>query len=227
MATSSTESALRARLEDVVPYLPVSRTTEYSKGRLIYGPDERFKSIYLLLAGTVGLSRIAEDNTEVLLEIVRPDELFGESAFLDLPRRPEQATAIENVKLMTFTTSEMENLVRDRPHLAMALLQVLVERNTELTRRIESFSIDTVERRLARSLLRFSERLGTLEDDGSVRMMPFTHLTLSRYVGTTRECVTHYMAQFRKQGYVNYSREGIFVYCDALKASISSLDGVA
>ena len=51
------------------------------------------KSIYLVVTGKVGISQIAENGKEVLLEIVRPDELFGESAFLGVPRLAERATA--------------------------------------------------------------------------------------------------------------------------------------
>jgi len=47
-------------------------------------------------------------------------------------------------------------------------------------------------------------------------MMPLTHELLSQYVGTSREIVTHYMNQFRRQGYLRYSRNAIFVHRDAL-----------
>jgi CRP-like cAMP-binding protein len=204
-------------MEDVLEHLPISSITEYRKGRLIYGPGKVSESIYLVVTGKVGISQIAENGREVLLEIVRPDELFGESAFLDLPRLAERAAAVEDVKVMTWAVSDIETLVTKRPRLAVALLQILAKRNAEFTRRIESFSIDTIERRLARSLLRFSERLGTPEEDGSVRMMPFTHVLLSRYVGTSREIVTYYMNRFRRQGYVSYSQRGIVLYGDTLR----------
>jgi CRP-like cAMP-binding protein len=73
-----------------------------------------------------------------------------------------------------------------------------------------------VERRLARSLLRFSERLGTPAEDGSVRMMPFSHAMLSRYIGTSREIVTQHMNRFRKRGYVTYTRQAIFLHRETL-----------
>ena len=222
MASSIAASAALAPLEDVLAHLPVSSTINYRKGQVIYSPDRPSKSIYLVSVGKVGMSRIAEDGREILLEIVRPDELFGESAFLDISRRSEQATALENTMLMTWAASHLEELVMKRPRLAVALLQIFVQRNAEFTHRIESFSMDNIERRLARSLIHFSERLGTPEEDGSVRMMPFTHELLSSYVGTSREVVTQYMNRFRKQGYVTYSRHGIRLYRDALKASIAS-----
>jgi CRP/FNR family transcriptional regulator, cyclic AMP receptor protein len=216
MATPSSVTVPN-RVEDVLAHLPISNTTEYGKGQMIYGRDDSSKSLYLVVSGKVGISQIADDGREVLLEIVRPDELFGESAFLDVSRRSEQATAIERATLMTWAISDMEDLVMKRPRLAVALLQILAQRNAELTLRIESFSIDTIERRLARALIRFSERLGTPEEDGSVRMMPLTHAMLSRYVGTSREIITQYMNRFRKQGFVTYSRRGILLHRDTLK----------
>jgi len=196
----------------------MSSTTEYGKGQLIYSRDDFSQSLYLVVTGKVGISQIADDGSEVLLEIVRPDELFGESALLDVARRPEEAKVIERATLMTWAISDLEDLVMKRPRLAVALLQILAQRNAELTGRIASFSIDTIERRLARSLIRFAERLGIQEEDGSIRMMPFTHDMLARYVGTSREIVTQYMNRFRKQGYVSYSRRGILLHRDTLKA---------
>ncbi len=118
---------------------------------------------------------------------------------------------------MTWTTAEIEDIVTKRPRLAVALLQILAQRAIDFTHRIESFSVDNISRRLARSLIRFSERLGTPEDDGSIRMVPFTHELLSQYVGTSREIVTHYMNEFRRQGYLRYSRKGIILYRDSFK----------
>jgi CRP/FNR family cyclic AMP-dependent transcriptional regulator len=217
MAASTAPLGSPTQIEDILANLPISSTTEYGKGQTIYGPDKLSKSIYLVVTGKVAISRIAENGSEVLLEIVQPDELFGESAFLDVSRRSELAIAIERAKLMAWAISDIEDLVMRRPRLAVALLQILAQRNAEFTRRIESLAIDSVERRLARSLIRFSERLGSQQPDGSVQMMPFTHEMLSRYVGTTREVITQYMNQFRKRGYLTYSRQSIHLYSDALK----------
>jgi CRP/FNR family transcriptional regulator len=224
MSTSTTSLRIQTRVEDVLAHLPVAGTTEFSHGQIIYGPDRLSKSLYLVVSGKVLISQIAYEGTEVILEIVRPDELFGESAFLDAPRRSEQATALEKVTVMTWAISDMENMVTKRPLLALALLQILVQRNAEFSRRIESLSLDTIERRLARSLIRFSERLGEPEEDGTVKLMPLTHELLSRYVGTSREIITQYMNRFRKQGYVSYSRHGIVLNGDVLKAMLAASD---
>lgn len=217
MASTSLPHAIQKPLEDPLAHLPCSSILEYRRGQMIYDQQQPCTAIYLVIDGKVKVSRLAEDGHQVVVDIYHPDEFFGESAFLNLPNRPEQATALESTRLMTWTASEIEDIIVKRPRLAVALLQILVQRTIDFTHRIESFSVDNIARRLARSLIRFSERLGVAEEDGAVRMTPFTHELLSQYVGTSREIVTHYMNQFRRQGYLRYSRKGIVLYRDAFE----------
>jgi CRP/FNR family transcriptional regulator len=204
-------------LEDPLAHLPCSSIAEYRKGQIIYSRDQPSNSLYLMIAGKVKVSRLSDDGHQVVMDIYQPDEFFGESAFLSLPHRFEQATALEGTKLMAWSAAEIEDIITKRPRLGVAMLQILVQRTIDLTHRIESFAADNIARRLARSLIRFSERLGTPDQDGSIRMTAFTHELLSQYVGTSREIVTHYMNQFRRMGYLQYSRRGIVLYRDAME----------
>ena len=203
--------------EDPLAYLPCSTIVEYSKGQIIYGRSQLSRSIYLVIDGKVKVCRTADDGRQVVVDIYQPDEFFGESGFLGEQHRVEEAVALESTKVMTWSTAEIEDLIVKRPRLGIALLQLLVRRSLDFGARIESFSIDNIGRRLVRALVRFSERLGKELPDGSTEMMPFTHELLSQYVGTSREIVTHYMNQLRRQGYLKYSRKGIALNRDSLR----------
>ncbi len=211
MATSFAALAPQRVLEDPLAHLPRSGILEYQKGHTIYSQDQPSTAIYLVIEGKVKVSRLADDGRQVVVDIYQPDEFFGESAFVGAATRAEQAMALENCKLMAWSTADIEDVISKRPRLAVALVQIFVQRTMDFADRIESFSADNIAQRLARTLLRFSERLGNRQDDGSVSMGPVTHELLSQYVGTSREIVTHYMNQFRKQGYLQYSRKGMVV----------------
>lgn len=205
-------------LEDPLAHLPCTTIGEYRKGQTIYNEYQPPTDLYLVIDGKVKVTRVADDGHLVMVDIYQPDEFFGQSCFLHLPRSPERAMAIEDVKLMSWTEQEVEGIVMKRPRLAVALLQIQIQRTLDLTERIESFSAGNLGRRLAISLLRFSHRLGGPEEtDGSARMPGLTHELLSQYVGTSREIVTHYMNQFRRMGYVQYSRHGIVLWRGALE----------
>ena len=205
------------QLEDPLAHLPCSTIVEYRKGQTIYNHDQPAKSIYLVMDGKVKISRIGDDGHQVMIDIYQRDEFFGESALLNLPQHAEQATAMESTKLMMWATSAIEEIILRRPRLGIALVQILTQRTLNFVEHVESFAVDNIQRRLARSLIRFSERFGTADENGSVRMVPFTQELLAQYVGTSREIVTHYMNQFRREGYLQYSRKGIILQRQAFR----------
>ncbi|MGA2148438.1 MAG: Crp/Fnr family transcriptional regulator [Bryobacteraceae bacterium] len=222
MASTLAVVAPAKALEDPLAHLPCSTLLEFRKGQTIYNHDQPSCNLYLVMEGSVKVSRVADDGHQVVVDIYQPNEFFGESALLSLPQRAEQACAMSDAKLMMWTTEEIEDIVVRRPRLAVALLQVLVQRTIDFTHRIESFSSDNIARRLARSLIRFADRLGARDTEGAIQMAPLTHELLSQYVGTSREIVTHYMNQFRKQGYLRYSRRGIVLYRDAMQSWLTT-----
>jgi CRP/FNR family transcriptional regulator len=207
-------------LEDPLAYLPCSTILTFEKGGVIYDQAQPSSDLCLVIDGKVKVSRNSEDGRTIVVDIYRPDEFFGEDAFLGLSHRSGRAVAMEDTRVMVWHAGSVEGLMEQRPRLAMALLQVLGARALEHTHRIESFSQDDIARRLARSLIRFSERMGEPLNDGSIEMMPLTHETLAQYVGTSREIVTHYMAKLRRDGLVRYSRKKIVVYRDALREAL-------
>jgi CRP-like cAMP-binding protein len=207
-------------IEDPLAHLPVSSIGEFRKGALIYGPDTPPASLYVVLAGKVKICRAAHDGQQVVLDVYQTDEFFGESSLVGCGAS-EMATALETARVMSWSATEIREIVLKRPDLGFALLQLAIQRSVEFGNRIESFSLDNIERRLIAALLRFAEKLGTLGDDGGREMIAFTHELLSQYVGTSREIVTHYMNYFRRKGCLNYSRKSIVVFEDALRNLIS------
>lgn len=197
--------------EDALAYLRCSNISVFKKGRTVYGAEQPSACLYLVIDGRVKVSRVAENGQEVVMDIYLPDEFFGEAAFVD-GRRLERAVALEDTQVMTWTAAEIEQTIMQKPKLGLALVQMIVNRSLDFRHRVESLSTDNVASRVARSLIRFSERLGQVQEDGSVLMAPLTHGLLAQYVGTSREIVTLYMTQFRRKGFLQYSRKGIQLY---------------
>jgi CRP/FNR family transcriptional regulator len=203
-------------LEDPLSHLPCSTILGFRKKQVIFTQGQPPTSIYLVISGKVKVCRVTESQSEALLDIYQADEFFGESALIGQPHA-ETAVALEDTQVMSWTTGELERIAAERPKLAIALMQLVVQRSAEFGSRIESFATDSIQRRLSRALIRFSDRFGHRMADGAVQMMPLTHELLSTYLGTSREIATHFLNQFRREGYVRYSRREMVVYVDALK----------
>jgi CRP/FNR family transcriptional regulator, cyclic AMP receptor protein len=204
-------------LEDALFHLPRSKVLDFRRKQVIFTQGQPSTGVYLVIVGKVTVCRASETGrSEFLLDIYQDDEFFGESALIGL-RNAETAIALEDTKVMSWTTSELERIAGERPKLAIALMQIVVQRSAEFGSRIEMFATNSIRCRLARALIRFSDRFGDGTGDSAIKMMPFTHEMLSQYVGTSREIVTQYMKQFRRDGYVRHSRKEMVVYVDALK----------
>ena len=99
IASGAVAFAPQMTLEDPLAHLPCSTIVEYKKGQSIYSLDRPATGIYLIIAGTVKVCRIAEDGRQVVADIYRVDDFFGESALLGPARsRPRPAAGCDAVR---------------------------------------------------------------------------------------------------------------------------------
>jgi len=179
-AQNDVSTFVNSFLEDPRAQLPRSPVLEYEAGRLIYSQDQPATGLYLVIEGKVTVCRTEDNGRPVVVDIYQADEFFGESALLHFPHSQEQAVALEDTKVMMWSTAQIENIVILRPQLAVALLQVMAQRLMHFKSRLHSLASEPAPRRLVHTLIRFSERLGQPKKDGSVQMIPFTHKLLAQ-----------------------------------------------
>jgi CRP-like cAMP-binding protein len=214
---SGVRAANKNEMEDALAYLPRKGVVEYRRGQMIFDQDRPSPAIHLVVSGRVKVSIPGEDGTRIVLDIYSDDQMFGESSFLGRPGYGERAEALERCTLMSWTTAEVEEQIQSQPKLGVALIQMLVERCVDYEERLQSLALDKTPERIAHSLLRFAERVGTPEEDGTFRIPPLTHQLLSEFVGTSREIVTFQMNHFRDKGLLRYSRKSINISVEALR----------
>ena len=169
--------------------------------RPIYATGDDDDAMYLIDSGQVKLFMSSAQGKDCLLAIYTAGEVFGESCFTGPGKRFEsasamQATVVRRASRRDFLAevqkaSASEALIR---HLAMRL----AERQTAV---FDLVTMDA-ERRLAKVLLEFGEKLGTIDGPYLRLQQRISHEELSQIVGTTRPRVTAFMQRFRKLGIV-------------------------
>src|SRR3989442_2096185 len=168
-------------LEDPLGYLPCSHIWEYQQHQVIYSPDGLLMNLFLIIGGKVMVRRITTDGREVAVDIYVVDEFFGDGALIDAINNNERAIAIEqNTRVMSWTSTDVHELILRRPQLGIAFIQLLARRCTDYRGRIESFSSDYIARRLVRALMHFADRLGDKLGDGSIPLIPSSHDLLTQ-----------------------------------------------
>src|SRR5205809_76681 len=113
----------RRPLEDPLLHLPCTKILAYKNGEVIYKHDEHGPRLYLIVNGTVKISRLTEAGSRVVIDVYRQDEFFGELAFLPDGARGE-ATALQYTETMNWAATEVEDFIVQLPLLGIALIQI-------------------------------------------------------------------------------------------------------
>jgi len=204
---------------DALHYLTRKPLVDYVKGGVIYsGPST---ALYLTVAGRVKVAKVSADGTESAARIVPPGGLFGEACLAERPAA-ERAVALDNLQIMAWKRAEIEQQVEKEPALGLALMEVVIARCLELGERVQTIATCLTPQRVMIALLRLAEQLGEEQSDGAWRMASLTHHTLAEYVGTSREIVSSQMSALRRRGLIQYSRQHIDVYCEAIEQALRS-----
>ena len=174
----------------------------------IYASGDDDDAMYLIESGQVKLSMASAEGKDCLLAIYTAGEAFGESCF-GAGKRFENATAMQPTVVRRASRRELLTEA-ERARGLETLLRHVVGRLAE--RQTAVFDLVTMpsQRRLAKVLLGFAEKLGTI--DGSfVSLDRVSHEDLSQMVGTTRPRITEFMQRFRTLGLIETAGRAIKV----------------
>jgi len=188
----------------------------YAKGRTIYDFQQPSDHLYAVVGGRVKITLTSNDGGEAIARMVRAEGLFGESCLTGSRPYNEAAVALDDVVLMAWTSTEIEQQVERNPQLGIALSQYLVAQCIELQDRMENVAVYKIPERVMLALTRLANDLGTPMADGAIRVPPLTHQAIAEYVGTSREIVTFHMNRLRRMGMLKYSRRNIDVFVQAI-----------
>lgn len=207
-------------IEDPLAYLPHRPVIEVRRDAVIYEQADQATGLYLLLRGRVALARQTLGESEVILDVLGKDQLFGFGGLLHLDHRIERAIALEPCSIMFWAADDILQQIDREPRLGIALIQSVISRIADDLSRIQALSGQTTPERLVHTLLLFGERFGRNDYDGSTELPHLTHKLLSDCIGTSREVVTAQMNRLRRKGYLTYSRRGTRLHCETIRDAL-------
>lgn len=200
-------TVVRSNLDSLTGFTGERR---YQRGQTVYCMGDAADELYLINSGRAKVLRIAPDGQQKILDIYQRGDYFGELCICGAHQRTEQAVALEPLVVTSFQMRGLMKILRRKPDMVLALLQLLCMRLGESHDQIATLAFDNIPRRLAREILRLSRSQGIPKDgDGQQVSLELTHEDLAQLVGTSREMITTIMCRFRERGLLDYSRRHI------------------
>lgn len=188
-------------------------------GEVIVHAGDESGAVYVVLAGRVKITVLAEGGKEAVLGFRGPGALLGEMAAIDGSPRAATVTAIEDVRLSVVPGGAFRRLLDERPSFAHGVLRSVLARLREADRdRLEVAAYD-VTGRVARRLVALADEHGTALPDGSVAIgLPLSQEELAAWTASSREAVGRALHLLRRLGWIRTDRRRITVRdLDALR----------
>jgi CRP-like cAMP-binding protein len=177
----------------------------------VYATGDEDDSMYLIESGQVKLSMASAEGKDCLLAIYTAGEVFGESCFAGSGKRFESAIAMLPTTVRRASRREFLAAV-DRVSARDVLLRHVAARLAERQTAVFDLVTNTSEYRLAKVLLTFAEKLGTIDGEFLRLGQRVSHEELSQIVGTTRPRITAFMQRFRTLGLIETGGRSISVH---------------
>jgi len=99
----------------------------YPKDTMVFSEGMPGSELYIIQKGSVKITKIV-DNSEVLLAVLKPGDIFGEMAILENKMRSASAVAFEDAYLLAVNKANFERMVQTQPQIVTRLTTLLADR---------------------------------------------------------------------------------------------------
>lgn len=178
---------------------------QVAAGDVICRQGDPADCVFYIEKGRVKVTLVSPRGKEALVSVRGEGDFAGTRALIAKQHR-FSATALTECSLVRLTASAIVRLLREEPDFAEMFATHLVRQSISDQQNLAGQLTDSSERRLARALLRLAGNDGS--QDSRPIAMRVSQADLASMVGTTRARVSHFMNKFRRQGFIDYNRQG-------------------
>jgi CRP/FNR family transcriptional regulator, cyclic AMP receptor protein len=184
----------------------VAKTTvRYARGDAVFTQGDACDHVMYIQAGGVRLSVLSKTGKEAVVAILGPGDFFGEGCLAGQSVRMGSATAITSSTIVLVGRAKMVALLHKQHAMSDRFISHMVTRNVRIEEDLIDQLLNSIEKRLARTLLVLA-RYG--EQDRPDRALPkISQKTLAETIGATRAQVNVVLSKFNKRGFIEYDGE--------------------
>ncbi|MBI4202664.1 MAG: Crp/Fnr family transcriptional regulator [Chloroflexi bacterium] len=187
---------------------------ECQPGTMFFSPDDASERLFILKEGQVDIYRLTPSGKRLVTRRIGPGTIFGEIGLLGQTMQGCFAEASSSSLVCIATKEDLVGLLRQRPDVALRMLEAIGARLKLLEERLEQAAFSSVKARLASFLLaNAGQQNGTLEG--------YTHAEIGDTIGALRQTVTETLSELQRQGLVEVGHKLVRIM------SRSGLEGIA
>lgn len=169
----------------------------------IFADGDPSDALYLLQTGIAKVSVTSASGQEAVLLILAPGEFFGEGCMLENGSRVATVTTMTECTVERIDAAVAKVRLHNDPTFLKNFIDFLVRRNRQYLRDLRDHHFHSIEKRLARTLLRLAKK--TNNNEPAVALTRLSQEMLASMIGAERARVNFFMNKFRRLGMIEYT----------------------
>jgi CRP-like cAMP-binding protein len=170
----------------------------FQQGEVIFRQGDAGTEAYLLEEGSVRLIKKVRGEGRSL-SVLKPGDLFGESALVPDTPRPTTAVALTPGLARVLDPRTLPRLLARDPHAAAGVVEQLVRRLQEAEDQIEIMMLSDTQSKVVAAVIKLAQKARGAGDSASFAMSP---MELSTRVGLDVDTVKRTVQQLREGQYL-------------------------
>lgn len=179
----------------------------FAAGETLFRENEPAGDAFLLQDGRVRLLKHVR-HVERSLIVLKPGDLFGESALLDSAARNSTAVALTDGVALALDRSTFRSMLVNYPAVAIRVMEQLVRRVRDAEDQIEILMLRDSQYKIVSTLLKLAVRSAPTESSAPIELS-VSPVELASRVGLDVDTVKRDVQRLRDQGYLRISGERI------------------
>ncbi|HTB51433.1 MAG TPA: Crp/Fnr family transcriptional regulator [Ferruginibacter sp.] len=183
------------------------------KNSYLYLDAKHHNKLYFIKEGCIKIGMVDKNGEEIIKDILYPGDIFGQVTLSNLPLQDEFARAYKKeVTLCAFSVTDFENLLHNKPALAIQFSKKVGEKLHKVDVRLSNFLQRDVRSRLLHFFWTILEQKNMLDNTSATIDNFLTHKDIAQLTGTIRQTITTLINQFTKEGILEMNRRQIIIH---------------
>lgn len=190
----------------------ITSEKNYSKKNIVFHEGDYGDALYIIKNGRIKIAKVAIDGREKTLTILKAGDFFGEMAiFDDMPRSATAEAMDHDVKLLSISKNDFEQLIMSSPSIAIRIMKDLTRRIRQVNEQVQDLAFKDVHGRVASTIYNLLRTEKEVSKNPKVSQLKMTHQDLANMVGSSRETVTRALNRLQDEGVISISHQQISV----------------
>jgi CRP-like cAMP-binding protein len=168
----------------------------------IVAKDEPGDSMFVIARGRVKVSIQGDGGREVILNILKTGDFFGEMTLLDDLPRSADVVAAEDTRVLILKREAFVEAIASSPKTALNIMAELSRRLRRADELISNLALLDVATRVAHIMIDLAKRDGEEVEEGILIRERPTQQDIASMIGTSRETVSRVLSDFQRAGLV-------------------------